>query len=394
MTVKRMKRRPVFPILLTLLILAGTCLAAFLETGIAENKEAVDDLYQNTEVVYRILPGPYGTSELKVPPALANTVESASECTSISRSMECPVALSGDGLFTFSWVNAVGGVEEFVTRHDMEVEWGTGYSSADFEEEGRYVCLMEKNLAEQFELIPGDLLSIAGCLGEYQLDEESTQYVPFELAGTYSCAEATAPTGKVLIPEQCFYEYNGILYNSAMRKQWQVYTYYSFALKKEYNREYVDFQTKLQEVMDALGSFTLYGTTRELENSVVMLERRVQTMETLQPPILLSILLGTAVVTAFNGMGKKTDLLIRLLFGESKMKVLLSEWFNMACELLLTAIPGGIAMGILYLTRGEILLSLKLLLAELCTCGITSLIVLAISLKESLVQLYQKTKGD
>lgn len=394
MVVKRIKRRPLFPMLLALLFLVGTGLAVFLEVGIAQNKKAVEDLYLNTEVVYRILPGPHGSSTLKVSPIIDKTIESAPESTAISRSMDCPVALSGEGLFTFSWVSAVGGIEEFVTRHDLNVEWGSGYGAADFEEEGRHICLMEKSLAENFGLEPGGTITIAGCLGEYQLDPEHTSYVDFELAGIYSCAGTTAPTGAVLVPEQCFYEYDGILYNTAMREQWQVYTYYSFALKKEYNRDYVNFQTKLLEIMNALGSYTLYGTTRELENSVVMLERRVQTMETLQPPILLSILLGTVVVTVFDSMGRKSDLLIRLVFGESKKKVLLSEWLILVGQLLLTAAPAAVAMGILYGTKGEIALACQLLTVELCMCMVISLLALAVSLHGSLVQLYQKSKGD
>ncbi len=394
MVVKRIKRRPLFPMLLALLFLVGTGLAVFLEAGITQNKQAVEDLYANTEVVYRILPGPHGSSTLKVSPVIDKAIEAAPESTAISRSMDCPVALSGKGLLTFSWVSAVSGIEEFIARHNLEAEWGAGYSAADFAEEGRRICLMEKSLAEDFGLEPGETVTIAGCLAEYQLDPEQAAYVDFEVAGIYSFQGTTAPTGAVLVPEPCFFEYDGILYNTAMRQQWQAWTYYSFALKKEYNRDYLGFQTKLLETMNALGSYSLYGTTRELENSVVMLERRVQTMETLQPPILLSILLGTVVVTIFDSMGRKSELLIRLVFGESKKKVLLSEWLILIGQILLTAAPAAVAMGVLYGIKGEIALAGQLLVVELCLCVVISLLVLAVSLRGSLVQLYQKSKGD
>lgn len=394
MVVKRMKRRPLFPMLMALLFLAGTGLAVFLEAGIAQNKQAVEDLYASTEVVYRILPGANGSNTLKVSPVIDKAIESAPESTAISRGMDCPVALSGKGLFTFSWVSAVSGIEEFIARHDLEAEWGSGYSAADFAEEGRRICLMEKSLAEDFGLEPGETITIAGCLAEYQLDPEKAAYVDFELAGVYTCEGTTAPTGTVLVPEPCFYEYDGILYNTSMRQQWQVWTYYSFALKNEYNRDFLKFQTKLLDTMNALGSYSLYGTTRELENSVVMLERRVQTMETLQPPILLSILLGTVVVTIFDSMGRKSELLIRLVFGESKKKVLLSEWLILIGQLLLTAVPGAVAMGVLYGLKREVAMAGQLLAVELCMCSVISLLVLTVSLRGSLVQLYQKSKGD
>ncbi len=108
----------------------------------------------------------------------------------------------------------------------------------------------------------------------------------------------------------------------------------------------MDFQVRLQNILDGLGSYTLYGTTRELENSVVMLGRRIQTIKTLQPPMLLSVLLGTVVVMAFDSMGRKSDLLIRLVFVESKTKVLLSEWLLMVGQMILTAVPAAVVMGV------------------------------------------------
>lgn len=389
---KYIYRRPLLPFLYALLLLGGVTLTLLFSENMAGNRRAVDEMYANARIQFRVLPGTAAAAGLELPLERAERLKDTGLITQVYRELHCPVAAASEnGFLAFQTAYGTSNIAAFSQTRNLSVAYGEGYDDARFQEK-KNLCLIEARLAEKYGLVPGDRIELMGCMLEYMLMEDAAP-VELTLAGTYTNGDQQLLESAILVSDELFMAGGGLIYNNEMAKRWQYYTNFSFILDPAHNREYHMAHATLQEELGETTSFLLYSDSRVLENAIQPLERRLQTQDTLLPLLQLSLVAGCALLSVLMALYRKNDLLIRLVFGERRLSAMGKEW----CGVCLAMAPGAALAGIVLLIGALYGVSIA---SAAGLCGSALVICLLLPLLTwtlsggRLIQLYQSFKRN
>ncbi|MDO4564937.1 MAG: ABC transporter permease [Clostridia bacterium] len=335
---KQLFRKPLLPAVYALLLLLGVALTLLFSENMAQNRRTVDEMYENTRIQLRVLPGTSAPAGLELPLSRARAVMDTGLAQNVYTERNCPVlTASGDGVIAFQTAYGVSSSDVFDQNRQLSVEYGEGYDSAAFDASSD-LCLMESGLAQNYGLAPGDELFIVPCRINFVIEPQAPT-LTLTIAGVYESSGNVTFSESVIVPDALFSGREAFLYSDDMERLWQHYTEFAFTLNPEHNRNYVQAQATLQTALGNTTDFVLYSDSRVLQNAVGPLEQRIQTQSTLLPLLQLALMAGCALLAILLALSRQNDLVIRLVFGERRIVAMGAEW-----GLILLGMLPGIAL--------------------------------------------------
>lgn len=132
----------------------------------------------------------------------------------------------------------------------------------------------------------------------------------------------------------------------------------------------------------------LYSTSRELYNAAIPLEKKIDTQEKLFVLINILFMILPALFTLILCLSEKSEILIRLIFGEKKLKVIISSSLSIISMLVVY----GVVLS-LFLNSIE-LLDIKKLITIISISSIIVIIAIGYISNIKLIKLYQQREDN
>lgn len=122
----------------------------FLLTSLGRNREAVERMYQDTRVLFRVLPGTAVTEGMTVSLNKGEQILETGLAERFYGEMQCQAMVGAEnrGLIGFQTVYGTNNPESFAENRQLQISYGAGYDASVFQLSGN-LCLLEKRQREK-----------------------------------------------------------------------------------------------------------------------------------------------------------------------------------------------------------------------------------------------------
>lgn len=386
---KYLYRKPLLPVLLMAMFLFGTCFMTLFQKGMAEDRQRIEDIYNNTHIYIDALPQDENVEKLKM---IVYRGNAAAELPEIADSMvvqSCYYSLCDSSEEISSLIYGTNNPDTYAQYLDFQIEWGMGWNRDSFLDitEGTG-CLMDKDLAEQLGLVVGDIFHIvpAAYVGQ---DVKDAPEISFTLAGVLVRRQSGLEKNALIVPNTIFKGDGGLLYNSTMVNNC-FYQTYRLELKTAYNREVDTVLEKIEKKL--IDNYSLVTNARTMRQAIRPIELKIQLQEMLELPLMFVFIVATMVIGLLLSLSLKTELFLRFLIGEKRHVVLVRILGSLFFILCLFA---GLSLLAVRLVAGATWVAQAFEYLKV-TSGLTALMMalpLAVISCKNLVKLYQQREG-
>lgn len=385
-------RRPLLPLLLVIFLTGGVCCLALFQSSIERNRQTIEELYENIQLRYRVLPGNSSSGgALRLPYYAGRDIGDMPEVISSYGIMETRYSLCvPESASDLSVAYGTGEPDWFAGERELTITYADGWDGTDFQIDAgsqEVPCIMDSYLQELLGMELGEAFSIKG----YQTGEgdgSNAPEVPLILAGSFE--NSSLETMSLIVPEALFLEEQGLLHTSHMKESNLHYTEFWFELKPEYNHNFAQIEAQVSEVLEKRGDYLLYGNTRELTNAVQPLERKVEFQQKLVLPMAAAFCMITMLAGLLYALSLREECFLRLLWGEKRQSVLSKNFLCLCVPVLLGSVLG---LGIVLLLP-ECRRSIAGLSTFLAVCAVSSILTAELVTlwicKSNLIYLYQQ----
>lgn len=326
---KHIIRKPILPILLAAVLIFGVCFMTLFQKGIEDDKQQVENLYQNTTLVFQILPGENATTALRLDTYTGSKILALDALQESYVRMECLYSLRVPQLDPgCAVVYGTNNLRWLTEDMEIQLSFAEGWNFDRFlrEEDSLIPCVMDAEQMERLDLSFGDTVVISGS-PEADSDPEKAPDLGLTLVGSYKDEKEKLAENTLIVPEGLFLAKPGLLYNSNMMFDC-FYRVFTFTLDPSYNRQYKQIQDQVEEILDDPGKFTVYSNARILEQAIRPIERRLQIQQMLVLPLAILFCVAAAVLTVLLTISFRTEIFLRFMWGERRLWVFLQMLFS------------------------------------------------------------------
>lgn len=388
---KQFIRNPRLPALLLALVIFGTCFMTWFQKSIRDNLQQVDRLYETTQLVFQVLPGEEATSELRINLHKGSRINDLEEVTEYMGMIRCQYSLrEPESRPALSTVCGTDNLPLFREANGLTISFGEVWSEENFlgPWEPGVPCLMEEELCQELALNAGDTFVIAPTN-----DTSDPYWAPsltMVLAGTYADPDASLDAGGLIVPEAIFLadpDTPHLLCNSNMMYSC-FYRQFCFLIDPSYNREYQRIQDEAEAILADEGKYTVHTNARTLKEAVEPIERKLRLQQMLVTPLAVLLTLACAVGALLLALSLRTEIFLRLMWGEARAAVFGRTVGRILAFLALCALS---ALALVWLMAGKDWLSWACSYTGMTvgTCVCLSLPALLGSCGKNLVKFYQ-----
>lgn len=387
---KHLYRKPLFPALLLAILIFGCCFMTLFEKGAAEDRQRIEDIYNNTRIYIEALPAEDDGDTLRMNTHRGDTAAQLEEIESSLVMLECPYAIHApQALGALSLAYATNAPDALASYRNFKIAWGEGWDETRFlQTEEQTACLMDEVLADTLGLQSGDSVTVAPAK-EIGLEYDYARERTLVLAGTISGNQSELLSNAIIMPRSNFVGADGMLYTASMMTNCY-YRAYRLELKREYNR---DIYTAVEHVEKALiDNYTIITNADTITNAVRPIELKLQLQSMLRLPLLLVFCATTAVLGLLLAMSLKTEIFLRFLMGRGRLSV----FGRLGGVLVLLLVCFGLAaLGVTWAAAGTAWLRTagEYLALTLALTLLTTLLPLARTCSKNLIKLYQEREG-
>ena len=387
---KYIYRKPMLPALLLMMLVFGTCFMTVFLKDMAEGRQSIEDIYNNTHIYVDALPENESALSLRMVVYRGNAAAGLEEIADSMVVEKC----------YYSWAetmeeevaSAVYGTnhpDAFAQYQDFKISWGEGWDRERFLSiEERTGCLIEEEMAEKLSLSVGDEIAIipAAALG---MEKEDAPEVAFTVAGIFDRRQSGLEQNALIVPNTIFKGDGGLLYNSTMINNC-FYHIYRLELNPEYNREVDVVLEKIEKKL--IDKYSLVTNARTMRQAIRPIEQKLMLQEMLEIPLMVAFIIATMVMGLLLALSLKTEIFLRFLIGENRVVVFAKM---MGSLLFLLALFSAVSLlGVLGIAGaawiGAAIEYLKL--TTVFTTLVMTVPLVAVSVK-NLVKLYQQREG-
>ncbi len=389
MFLKRMWRKPLIPLLILVEFIASVLFMAVNENNIQENLEAIDQLYDNATIECQIIPNSVSVTGLGLSPFSAQDICKREEVTSCLSAMFSPGFIYGEKADEEPYViYGTNDLKGFCEKMSITPTMAEGHTVEGFCDE-KAVCLLMDKFAEEKGYQVGDTVLLTGG-GERASYIEGAPVQELTIVGTYSNQGVTVEA--FVVPESCIYEKDEkrLIFNDDTRRFWYKYSKFYFTIDSAYNKNFEELEASLQEQIGAMGDYTLYSGTRELEESIRPLENKLELQRRLTIPVRLAFVGFTVLLTLLFEARERDEILIRRMRGESGLKVMLETFGAASVLLVLLAVPAALLARLL----GNSGTMIEQLIFSVAASAIAGGVLLAVLCSKNLIALYQTSRQE
>lgn len=386
---KHIVRKPLLPILLVLILLFGSCFMTLFQKGIEDDRQQVENLYQNTKLVFQILPGENATTALRLDTYTGSKILALDLVEESYTRMEClyslrqPEAMPGVGK-----VYGTNNPGWLATDFGLQINYLENWDNERFLSDSSLGigCIVSTEMAEAFS----SELVIAGADAEGE-DNPKAPDLQLIIVGTYTDPAGKLGQGGLIVPEGIFLAKPGLLFNSNMMFDC-FYRGFAFELNSAYNKQHKQVTEEIENILDDPGKFTVYSNARILDQAIRPIERRLQIQQMLILPLGILFCIAVSILGILTAISLRTEIFLRFMWGEKRMKV----FFKMLLSVLVIELfCGCILIPALLVLAGKGWIVWGLRYFAVCV-GISALcvgVVLLRNCSENLVKLYQTREG-
>lgn len=392
---KHIYRKPLLPCVLLILLVFSVCFMTLFQQSILDNQAAIEDMYDNVQITFQVLPGTSANGELKLRNKTVTKLQKLEGITKDFYYLECPYSLRAPiQLANYSKVYGTNDLSFFAREKGIKITLGDGWSDAAIihpEENGKIPCILEINLAGVLGVDIGDTFVIAPNADE-ETDVDSAPSMTMVVAGTFEDEAGLIELYSIIASDRSFLANPGFLYNGTMMESYYYYRAFHFQTDPTYNREFQTIKDSVNEVLKKDGDFILYSNVRILEQAVRPLEQKIRIQQMLVSPLSLLLCIATTVMAVFLCAGFSGEVFLRRLWGEKTMIVWLK---TIGSVILLMAMEGFVALGLVWFACG----GNRLGWATKYMAMIIGMCVVAISIQQTvfcmknMVVFYQSKEG-
>ena len=212
------------------------------------------------------------------------------------------------------------------------------------------------------------------------------------VVGVYEDGLGRTKEGSLVVPQESFLGEPKLFYYSDMMYRCY-YRTYLMALNPEYNREYDRIQQRLEEILYDLKGYSFDTNAKALENAARPLTQKLQMQELLVMPLSLLFMGAAAVIGVLLGMSMGTEVFLRLMWGEKRLKVFASLG-GTVCLWLVAAVAAACAAGGITAGMAFTAWAARYSAATAVVCALSFGIPLAKACSSNLVKFYQSREGE
>ena len=387
---KYIYRKPLLPVLLMAMLLFGTCFITLFQKGMSEDRQRIEDIYNNTHIYIDALPQDDSAENLRMVVYRGNA---AAELPEIADSMvvqSCYYSLNNSSQEEISSViYGTNNPDAYAEYQDFRIEWGEGWNRETFLDiEEQTGCLMDKELADTLGLSVGDIFKVLpfAYMGQ---EVENAPEVTFMLAGVFARRQRGLEKNTLIVPNLIFKGEGGLLYNSTMVNNC-FYQIYRLELKPAYNREVDTVLEKIEKKL--IDKYSLVTNARTMRQTIRPIELKLQLQEMLELPLVLVFIVATMVLGLLLSLSLKTELFLRFLIGERRHRVLVRIFGSL---LLLLCLSAGLSLFAVRVIAGVAWISqaFSYLTVTMALTAVVMILPLGIISCRNLVKLYQQREG-
>ncbi|NLM07206.1 MAG: hypothetical protein GX219_09890 [Tissierellia bacterium] len=394
---KRIFRKPLKLIVLVLLVFGGIGMLGQIHQEIRTGKIDLKNISENTEIKCKLYSPIRMGYFSQIPAYIADRVGKLKEIENIYVESEVPVmvdksnfikAVITDGEGIVVTAISTGDIDEFAKRNGAIINMEEKYKESFKEEET--ICIVSEVTAKTFDLKVGDTFSCFLADGA-RLPFEEIPRVPLKVVGTFtvdpknSSLEARElekeDINYLILPQKLMFSREGIMHSVNVEEIWWNYRVYDFNIKKKYNMQFIEVEDKIEEIIDDYTA--LQSSSREFYKALKPLEKKIKLQENLYITIKFLLIALITVLAYFISRGEKDEILIRLIFGEKRRKILLSTWISIG-SIFLIVIAGAYGLMTIFFTIDPYLIVQLIGIPIIC-----SLIVVFMIIRQDLLKLYQ-----
>lgn len=386
---KHIIRKPLLPILLVLILLFGSCFMTLFQKGIEDDKHQVENLYQNTKLIFQILPGENATTALRLDTYTGSKILALDLVEESYTRMEClyslrqPEAFPGVGI-----VYGTNNPSWLATDFGLQIHYLENWDDERFLTDSSLgiPCIVSTETAETCS----SELVIAGAEAEGE-DNPKAPDLQLIIVGTYTDPAGKLGQGGLIVPEGIFLAKPGLLFNSNMMFNC-FYRGFAFELNNAYNKQHKQVTEEIEDILGDPGKFTVYSNARILDQAIRPIERRLQIQQMLILPLGILFCIAVSILAILTAISFRTEIFLRFMWGEKRWKV----FFKMLLSVLaIEFICGCILVPALFVFAGKAWIVWGLRYFAMCIGAsiLCSAVVLMRCCTENLVKLYQTREG-
>lgn len=387
---KHIYRKPLLPLLLLAVFVFGICFMTFFQKGMAEDRQRIDDIYNNTHIWIEVLPAEEDGDVLAMNVHRGDLTTELPEVADSFVMMQCyyyasslPAESNGAVLY------GTNNPEAMASSKNFQIQWGDGWNRERFlQTETETACLMSDALAQEMELRIGDTFTISPTSVAGQMEDGAPER-QLTLAGTLSGKQSNLERDDIIIPRSVFTGKDGLLFNYRLMYSC-FYRAFRLEIDPAYNR---NLDEVLLQVEDSLiDSYTLVSNARTMKQAIRPIEQKLQLQEMLRIPLQVVFCVAAAVVALLLSLSLKTEAFLRFLMGQGRTSVFIRLFGSVILVLVACT---ALTLALVCLTAGwswlptagtQLLYTLGLALLAM---GVP----LAFICGKNLVKLYQEREG-
>ena len=387
---KYLYRKPLLPVLLMTMFLFGTCFMTLFQKGMAEDRQRIEDIYNNTHIYIDALPQDDSAENLRMVVYRGNAAAELLEIEDSMMVQTCYYSLCNSMEEEIcSRVYGINNPDAYAQYQDFRIDWGDGWNRETFLDiEKETGCLMEMELADALNLTVGETFTILPYAYPEQ-EEENVPEITFTLAGVFARRQSGLEKNALIVPNTIFKGDGGLLYNSTMVNNC-FYQVYRLELKPAYNREVDMVLEKIEKKL--IDKYSLVTNARTMRQAIRPIELKLQLQEMLEVPLMVVFVVATMVLGLLLSLSLKTELFLRFLIGERRYQVL----FRISGSLFLMLLFfSGLSLLAVRLVAGAewVVQAFYYLKVTSVLTALVMALPLAVISGKNLVKLYQQREG-
>lgn len=387
---KYLYRKPLLPVLLLLIFLFGTCFMTLFQKGMEEDRQRIEDIYNNTHIYIEAFPEADRAQNLRMVVYRGNAAAALPEIADSMMVQTCYYALAdSQEKETLSLVYGTNNPNEYAKYQDFKIEWGQGFEQETFLDiEKQVSCLMDKDLATTLGISVGETFGIFPLAYEKQEISDAPK-ITFTLAGVFARRQSGLAQNSLIVPNTIFKGEGGLLYDATMINNC-FYQTYRLELNTDYNRQIDEVLEKIEEKL--ISKYTLVTNARTMRQAIRPIEQKLQLQEMLEIPLMVIFVIATMVLGLLLALSLKTELFLRFLIGEKRHLVLVKVLGSLFLTLCLGA---GVSLLAVWFVAGSewVMQAFTYLKITMVFTALIMTLPLVIISGKNLVKLYQQREG-
>lgn len=371
---KRIGRKPLIFILYIILSAVGIYSISYINHDIKNIREEYKDIKSKTKIQCRILSSSGSHENNRIVPEIGNLILNLNEVNKAYAEAFAQAKISTKDGQTAVGVYATNDIEIFALKNNITIENKNPSNTKD-------IVYVNKNFLKKNQLSGNSKLKM--FTEGFDLDgKRKDPLIDLTVNTDLDFTKSNFSENIVIISNKLFFDKDLFLHSKGLEEFFGHYTKIEFEINDKYNDDFERIEKEIKSILNK--DYILYSTSRDYYNVIQPLKDKINLQEKLLLITKISLIILTSLISFLLINREKEEILIRRIFGESGIKILLTVFKNTISLLFLSQL-------LIYLLLKQLIEVDILLLLQYLPLNITVIIIYLILItRKKLIKLYQE----